>query len=258
MPNFHTHTFRCNHCKGDVEDYVSAAKAEGADILGFADHAPLPPGRWSEHRMRIDELEQYLDAIDESRKKNPDMRLYAGLECEYSESLLQYLDENIFKNSRFDFLIGAEHWVPFRGDWVFVDDVSTVQHLVAYAENQTAMMESGYFLFIAHPDLFMQGYQSWDSNAKACARDILAVAESLRVPVEINGNGFSSTDIRTELGVDKKYPYDSFWETASEYDVQAVCSTDAHDPSEVVSPLAKCMEIVCRYGLTVVDPETLL
>ena len=38
--NYHTHTYRCQHGKGDVEDYIQYALANGLTILGLSDHTP--------------------------------------------------------------------------------------------------------------------------------------------------------------------------------------------------------------------------
>ena len=36
--NFHTHTKRCKHAKGEDKDYIDAAIKNNLDILGFSDH----------------------------------------------------------------------------------------------------------------------------------------------------------------------------------------------------------------------------
>ena len=39
---FHSHTFRCGHAIGDIEDYVSLAIKHGYKIYGVSDHVFLP------------------------------------------------------------------------------------------------------------------------------------------------------------------------------------------------------------------------
>ena len=45
--NYHTHTYRCQHARGDCVDYARVASELGMEVLGFSDHTPLPDGRWS-------------------------------------------------------------------------------------------------------------------------------------------------------------------------------------------------------------------
>ena len=40
--NFHTHTFRCGHAKGDIKDYTKSAISFGFKNIGFSDHAFFP------------------------------------------------------------------------------------------------------------------------------------------------------------------------------------------------------------------------
>ena len=49
--NFHTHTFRCKHAKGDVADYCEMAISRGMKTLGISDHSALPDDRWLGGRM---------------------------------------------------------------------------------------------------------------------------------------------------------------------------------------------------------------
>ena len=42
MRDYHTHTFRCKHAQGDVEDYAKYAVEYGIDVLGVSDHTALP------------------------------------------------------------------------------------------------------------------------------------------------------------------------------------------------------------------------
>ena len=39
---FHSHTYRCGHAEGDIEDYVSLAIKSHYHIFGVSDHVFLP------------------------------------------------------------------------------------------------------------------------------------------------------------------------------------------------------------------------
>ena len=55
LTNYHTHTFRCQHANGTVEDYVREAIAKGFDILGMSDHVPYPHYEFG-YRMPMAEI----------------------------------------------------------------------------------------------------------------------------------------------------------------------------------------------------------
>ena len=67
VKNYHTHTWRCKHASGDVDDYCRAAVEQGLSVLGLSDHAALPDDRWPGVRMNFDELSSYCHAIDVAR-----------------------------------------------------------------------------------------------------------------------------------------------------------------------------------------------
>jgi histidinol-phosphatase (PHP family) len=74
LKNYHTHTWRCKHATGDIEDYVEKALEAGGKVLGFSDHTPLPDGRvhWFPYHGSFHEMEDlrtgahlkgYTDAV---------------------------------------------------------------------------------------------------------------------------------------------------------------------------------------------------
>ena len=79
--NFHTHTFRCKHAKGDVDDYCRRALELGMETLGFSDHTALPDDRWLVARMPYAELDNYVAAIDRGRVDFPKLKILKGMEC---------------------------------------------------------------------------------------------------------------------------------------------------------------------------------
>ena len=60
--NYHTHTFRCNHCDGTEEQMILSAIKAGIKELGFSDHMPWPKYRKEIQRIRMQpkEIEDYV------------------------------------------------------------------------------------------------------------------------------------------------------------------------------------------------------
>jgi histidinol-phosphatase (PHP family) len=254
--NWHTHTYRCKHAQGDVEDYCREAQLRGLKTLGFSDHAPLPDGRWHSVRMGMDELESYCQAIDAARRQFPGLSIRKGLECEYIPELEGLYRDRFLGACGMDYLVGGAHWYPHQGSWTPIYGTPMdARRLRDYVDYLVASLQSGLFAFIAHPDLFGLAYTVWDSEAVACSRALLEAASTLRIPLEINGYGMRKGTIETPSGPRLRYPWLPFWELAAECGVQAVLSSDAHEPETVAAGLVEGEEIARRFGLEVVaDP----
>lgn len=234
--NFHTHTFRCKHATGDVIDYAEAAFRQGSRILGISDHAALPDDRWPEARMSFNQLGEYEQAIEDARKQMPQMQILKGMECEYDAVYHAYFKDELLGERKYDYLIGAGHYVPLNGTWINAfESLNTPGALAAYSQYLVKMMETELFAFIAHPDLFGCSNEHWNSDLAACSRDILEAAEATGTPLEINGNGFRKPRMLTSEGERLRYPWRPFWEMASNYRVQVICNADAHRPQDVLA-----------------------
>ncbi len=81
---FHVHTFRCLHasmCEDEV--YVERALELNAKSIWFTDHAPFPGDPFG-HRMKYEELEEYLITLTDLKEKYRDrIDIHIGLETEY-------------------------------------------------------------------------------------------------------------------------------------------------------------------------------
>ncbi len=256
--NLHTHTYRCKHASGDVIDYGRAALSAGLDVLGMSDHTPLPDQRWLHVRMEWSEMLSYCRAIDQARCDLPELTILKGMECEFAPEYVSFYQDILLGELGFDYLIGGAHFVPYQGEWINVfGGINTLDTLRAYADYCVATMEAGLFAFLAHPDLFANSYPCWDADAAACSRDILQAAETLNVPLEINGYGLRKPPIVILDGLRPMYPWPPFWELAAEYRVRVLVNSDAHRPQDIVADIGEGRSIAERYGLTLARIESL-
>ena len=224
--NLHTHTYRCQHAEGDIDDYCKFAYKIGLQTLGFSDHTPLPDNRWSNVRMKLSELADYCQKIDEAKEKYPDMKIYKGLECEYDPCYNSFYKDELLGEYNLDYLIGAVHWFPYGSEWINTwRSEAKPKFLLAYSKYIIRIMETEIFKFIAHPDVFAAFYLEEDENSIACAKDILTAAESLQIPLEINGYGFIKKEVKTNKGYRKMYPWSPFWHLASAYKIKVIANS---------------------------------
>ncbi|MBF0196738.1 MAG: histidinol-phosphatase [Planctomycetes bacterium] len=256
--NLHTHSFRCKHATGDIDDYTKCAEEAGLRILGFSDHTPLPDGRWDYIRMNLEEFKEYDQAISLAQSNYPQMRILKGLECEYFPEYHPFYQDYILGECHFDYIIGSTHFFSWKNKWKTAYEVETPEQLKQYTDNLIKAMESGLFLFMAHPDVFATAYLNWDANAQACSKDILEAAEALNVPLEINGLGFR----RSPVGLigEKRYPYPlaSFWELAAQYNISVFCNSDAHNPEDVGKNIQDAINIAEALKIPLKDLDARL
>ena len=144
--NYHTHTFRCHHAKGEDREFVEAAIASGFKVLGFADHCPwvYPYAYVSDCRMEPREVEGYFRSLTALRKEYADdIKIYIGFEAEYIPELIDAQDK-LLAGYPTDYMIlgqhsvGAEPYHPYTG----VPDDSEAA-LAAYVDSCIAGMETG-------------------------------------------------------------------------------------------------------------------
>ncbi len=255
--NYHTHTYRCKHASGDVADYCREAVNRGLELLGISDHTPLPDGRWSEVRMSLAQLPDYCEQISQARRDFPELRVLRGMECEFSEQYAEFYREELLERRAFDYLIGAAHFFPFRGEWQNLRAVAEPGGLRAYADYLIQAMRSGLFAFIAHPDMFGGAYPRWDREAESCSRDLLQAAAELNIPLEINGYGLRKPPLKTPWGPRPKYPWEPFWTLAEDYPISVVINSDAHRPEDVAASLDQALAIARRHHLALANLDYL-
>ena len=258
--NLHTHTWRCQHASGEVIDYAQVARAGGMQVLGMSDHAPLPDGRWEDHRMAMAQLDDYISAVTMARQEVPEVRILLGLECDWDPGFAEFYTD-LRANRGFDYLIAGCHFTPFPGGeymvpgarisaWIDTfNTCNTVARLQAYARHAAATMASGHFAFLTHPDLFAVANPQWTADTAACARDICQAAVALGVPLELNSYGLRKPWVRGADGDRPGYPWPPFWEVAAATGVQVVLSSDAHRPQDVFAGHAELVALRERLGL---------
>ena len=220
IANYHTHNRWCRHANGEIEDYVKVAIEENLVELGMTDHVPhsdnLDPRRiqWEE----IDEYDRLLnDAVERYANK---IRVIKGFECEYYP---ECMDEYAMLRDKYGYklmILGQHRYGPDRVYDAFSRN-KTAKEMHIYADAVCDGINTGFFHFLCHPDLALQGYKpGWDKEAEAVMRQIFEECEKHDLPVEINGNG--AYDHRS-------YPDKNAFLLSKEYKLRYLINMDAHD-----------------------------
>ena len=256
--NLHTHTRRCRHAaKEDDRAWVEAAIAAGIEVLGFSDHCPWPrnappvppPGFRSGVRMDPEETGEYVESLLALREEYKDrIRILIGFEVEHIPRRIAAQDA-LFAPFPVDYLICGQHYIgdgsdEWLGDWSG-SPTTDENRLAAYVDRCVDAMESGRYLYLAHPDVvnFTGADDVYARHmSRLCGR--LAALDS---PVEVNLLG---------LYGHRHYPTERFLRIAADCGCKAVLGVDAHDPARLLDPVpeAEARALCARVGLSVVEP----
>lgn len=258
MNNYHTHTYRCGHAIGSEEDMVLSAIELGINELGFSEHVPLPHYRRFLLKSFIhclSDLHSILSCIKSIILNGPGMRmpyktrilhentvkdlkvkyknqikLYQGYECEYFEEYIPYY-RKLLDNHEVDYLILGNHFdkYPIHNCYYGKKYISN-QMLIDYRDDVIHAIHTGLFSYIAHPDLFLQGRESFDDLCKEITYDICKEAKKYNIPLEINAGGIRKGLVN--MNEKDVYPYtnDYFFQIASKIGNDIIIGIDAHHP----------------------------
>lgn len=220
--NYHTHTTRCHHAQGEDREYVEAAIRGGMKTLGFSDHAPYlfkDEKFWSAHRMEKELLHEYAESVRSLQKEYAkDIRILLGFELEYYPDL--HKDEMTFlKAVAPDYIIMGQHFLGNEIDQPYSGVLHEDKFLTRYVSQVLEGLETGDFLYLAHPDL--AGYDFSPEHVDKEYRRLCEGAKRLGIPLEINLLGMRGK---------RHYPDKRLFAIAADVGNEIIIGYDAHDP----------------------------
>ena len=238
---FHVHTYRCQHADNVAdEEYVKAALEISAGKITFTDHAPFP-GDPFQNRMKMSELEEYLDSINSLKAKyEGQIEVVAGLEIEYLPSFKSYY-EDLRGNKKISvMMIGQHFFEKSSGIYSFSDDPEEKKRSEAEGCGKAIIqgMKSGVFDVVAHPDGIFRRKKDWDSDMEKMSLSIIKTARETNVVLEDN--------LTSRLVKGKLFYRPEFWKLCEEQgDIKTITGLDAHSPAfinEVWKQICKLTE----------------
>lgn len=251
--NYHTHTFYCGHARGTPKDYIEEAIKNKFDILGFSEHAYLPDVLTFKDRMSLEKQNEFRETINKLKILYKDkLEIYVGLELDYFEDLDYYYES--IKND-FDYFGLSLHFYqtkdPLNHSSYCVDNY---EKALKYKELMIKGIKSGYFNFICHADLFLNGIREVTKDIYELLEEIVITAKEYKLPFEINMNAFRRKFIITKDGPSQPYTRKEFLELLSKHQAEVVISSDCHDPELLADEyFIYGYELVKKYKLNLID-----
>ena len=244
--NWHTHTTRCQHAKGEDREYVEKAIEAGYDILGFSDHAPLvyEDDFVPRMRMHMHELEGYVDSVLSLKKEYVrDIEIYCGLEMEFFP---RFFDKAMVEIDKYpiDYMILGQHYYDEDDGPSPKRICEDEAQLEVYVERVLGGLATDRFLYVAHPDLV--NFAGENSIYRKHMGRMVDEFKRRGMPLEINMNGFRSGS---------HYPNPELIKIGVEKDVDFIIGVDAHAPKELLDfeTYENCKKLVLQMGGRVIN-----
>lgn len=247
LANYHTHTWRCKHAWGEERAYIEAAIENGMQVLGFSDHCPwiFPDDTESGTRMKPSQLDEYFTTLPRLRDEyKRDITIYIGFESEYIPELMEAQDR-LLSQYPVDYQILGEHFmerepVGMYLGYVFDDETMLRRYVDICIEG----METGRYLYLAHPDLM--GFSGDPAIYDREYGRLCAYLKAHGIPVEIN-----------LLGVyeGRHYTNPRFLQIASAAGCTGIIGCDAHTPDRLncIEAQECCMQMAKAAGLQLIS-----
>ena len=230
--NYHTHTYRCKHAYGTDEEYIEAAIKAGYKILGFSDHAPYRDYPSESSHMDWEQLDEYLSTITTLKDKYKDqIDIRIGFETEYFSF---DHDERLELRNKVDYLLLGQHFQDPVGKTVSYFKQNTDEEIREYGRSVCEALDTRMFLYLAHPDVFMNRQTEFNETCQSVAHMICQKCVETGTPMEINVRG-TYKGKKPFINSDEQfyYPHRDFWKIASEYPVKVLFGVDAHHPNDL-------------------------
>ncbi|NOX89710.1 MAG: histidinol-phosphatase HisJ [Calditrichaeota bacterium] len=228
--DYHIHTKLCKHASGEMEDYVERAIELKFDEIAFTDHIPLPDGFDITHRMSLEQLDGYAEAIFKLQNRYPEITILPGIEADFYEGFEDFLCDT-FRRFPFEIIILSVHFLKHWTDknWVFsycFPDKSLSEIYSEYLSAVEKGIRTGLFNVVGHLDLIKQPDEPLLKHNERELRGILSLVKKQNMALEINTSG-----LRKQIG--ETYPHSSIFPLLAEYQIPVTLGSDAHAPHQV-------------------------
>jgi histidinol-phosphatase (PHP family) len=242
------HTPLCRHATGEPPEYAARALAVGLTEIGFSDHSPMRQDDFDNWRMRLDQLDEYVEKIRRVQKDTKGLEVKLSLEVDYLPGHEEWIRELAARHP-WDYLIGSVHYVS--DSWA-VDNPEMIARWKErdayevweiYFDRLTSAAASGLFDIIAHADLPKKFNIVPRQDCAPLFEKFLDAAQKKDLAIELNTAGLRK-DCR------EIYPSRAFLQLAARRNLPVTFGSDAHAPAEVGSAFGEALALARETGCT--------
>lgn len=228
--DYHIHTSRCGHAEGSMVEYVCRARDLALKQIGFADHLPLLTKQDMTLTMPVEQLDGYVQEIEQLREEFPDIGIKTGIEADYLPGMERDTAQ-LINSYGFDYVIGSVHFID---GWGFDDS----RYLEGYENRDiyeiyeeyfglvAGAARSGLFDVIGHLDLIKKYNFKPDRDITDLVEGTIAAIKEAGICIEINTGG-----LRKPTG--EMYPGHEILRRCFNAGIPITLGSDAHSPNQV-------------------------
>jgi histidinol-phosphatase (PHP family) len=249
LVDYHIHTARCGHARGEMAAYVEQAIRSGLPEMGFSDHIFLywlpAENRDPELAMSEAEFDQYVEDVLQLRASYPEIAIRLAVEADFIPGEEATLT-SILDRYPWDYVLGSVHFI---GKWGMDDsrylsayDAWDIDELYEhYFSLVLRAAESGRFDTMAHLDLVKKfGHRPRKDTADLYARVAQGLAAA-GVAIEVNTAGLHKP-------VGELYPCLDLLTACRKAGVPVTLGSDAHAPEEVARDFPRALDHLRAAG----------
>ncbi|MBI5383894.1 MAG: histidinol-phosphatase HisJ family protein [Verrucomicrobia bacterium] len=244
--DYHMHTPLCQHAVGTPREYAAQAQKLGLTEIGFSDHSPMRQDGFDNWRMKLAQLDQYVEDVRGAQRDFPQLVIRLALEVDYLPGHEEWIRDLAARHA-WDYFIGSVHYVMDSWD---VDNPSKLAEWAAhdvtevwglYFDRLTHAAASGFFQIIGHADLPKKFGHRPSGDCGPLYERFLDAAAKTGTAIELNTAG---------LRKDCKeiYPNPQLLGLAARKGVPITFGSDAHAPAEVGLNFTEAVELARQVG----------
>jgi histidinol-phosphatase (PHP family) len=246
--DYHTHTPLCRHATGEPVELAAQAVKAGLGELGFSDHNPMPRDDFDDWRMRLSDLDLYVEKVQKARRDYPNLAIKLALEVDYLPGYEDWV-RDLAQRHPWDYLIGSVHYVSESwaidnpqqlSEWKTRDAFEVWS---TYFERLTMAAESKLFDIIGHADLCKKFCFYPKQDCKPLITRFLEAAHQNNAAIELNTAGLRK-DCR------EIYPSPAIVKLAARAGVAITFGSDAHAPGEVALNFVEAVQLARSAGFS--------
>jgi len=244
--DYHMHTPLCRHARGEPTEYARRAVEMGLTEIGFSDHSPMRQDDFDNWRMRLNQLDTYVAAVQQARTDHPGLTIRLALEVDYLPGHEAWIRELAARHP-WDYFIGSVHYVSDSWDIDNPAKLSEWRHRdtfevwTAYFDRLGQAAASGLFEIIGHCDLPKKFGHRPTRDCTPLYEKFLAIAKQHDCAIELNTAGLRK-DCR------EIYPSRDLLQIAFQQGVPITFGADAHAPEEVGMNFAEAIQLARDTG----------
>lgn len=242
--NYHTHSKWCHHGNGEIAEYIEEAIRHEMVEIAITEHVPhIDRFTW----MSQDEFFEFNKDLDRCVAKYGDqIRVIKGFECEYiPNQTVMDLYKKYQDKYGYELFIMGQHCAGADGE-INMFETKDSEAIKRYCEDVVNGLESGFFAYLAHPDVCLVDYKpGWDKTCEEGLAEVFQACSELNIPVEFNVNG---------LRGGREYPCKDCYALSKKYDLTYMLGSDAHAPDLLCNrDVTRAEELMKAWGLEVTE-----